>query len=201
MLPTPAIADWSSRKDFSGAVRPAAISPSNCGVKAAESGSTPSRSKRRGSSTSSIRNASPKRRGSVNQSSLPSVEPKASPQVALGDGALALIQTSPRGIEHPTVFEQDQVAGHPQVHDQGLATLESQQAGTCRAAAAPRSNVRSAQRQTQAATAGATSAHRAPRGVRFADRLFPARAGGIRSRPRAARASPGFSRSVQPTTW
>ena len=35
-------ADWSSRNDFSGAVRPAAIAPSASAVNSAESGSTPS---------------------------------------------------------------------------------------------------------------------------------------------------------------
>src|SRR5215218_4783142 len=69
MLPTPATFDWSSRKDFSGAVRPAAISPRACGVNSGENGSTPSFAKRSASPASSIRKASPKRRGSVNQSS------------------------------------------------------------------------------------------------------------------------------------
>ena len=76
MLPTPATRDWSSRNDFSGAVRPAASSPSASGVNSAESGSTPSFAKRAASPASSIRKASPKRRGSVNQTSRPSSSTK-----------------------------------------------------------------------------------------------------------------------------
>ena len=76
MLPTPAIPDWSSRNDFKGAFFPAAISPSFDGVNSGESGSTPSREKRSGSFLSAIRKASPKRRGSVNQTSLPSSSKK-----------------------------------------------------------------------------------------------------------------------------
>src|SRR6188472_357652 len=72
MLPTPATPDWSSRNDFNGTIRFAAISPSASGVKASEKGSTPSLMKRSSSFASSIRKASPKRRGSVNQTSRPS---------------------------------------------------------------------------------------------------------------------------------
>src|SRR6476646_5396835 len=76
MLPTPAILGWSSRKDFSGAVRPAAISPRASGVNSGAKGSTPSLAKRSSSFSSASRNASPKRRGSVNQSSRPSSRTK-----------------------------------------------------------------------------------------------------------------------------
>ena len=77
MLPTPAMPFWSSRKDLSGTVRPAAISPSASGVKAAENGSIPSREAKCASSEASSSNsASPKRRGSVNQTWRPSSRTK-----------------------------------------------------------------------------------------------------------------------------
>src|ERR1044072_5494392 len=108
MLPTPATPFWSSRKDFSGAVRPAAISPSDSGVKASQRGLMPSREGKRAADAPSVsRKAPPK--------------PRRSP-------ALPLVQPHPlRGVELFLALDQDQVAGHAQVHDQGLRPVEPQQ--------------------------------------------------------------------------
>src|SRR5882757_7037633 len=125
MLPTPAIPDWSSRNDFSGAFFPAAISPSFSGVNSGDSGSTPRREKRSGSFASSIRKASPKRRGSVNHTSRPS----ASTKMFLFGRALALVEDAALGgvDDLPLGLDQHEVAGHPQVHDQRLVAVQAQQ--------------------------------------------------------------------------
>ncbi len=113
---------------MSGAVRPAASSPRTSGVKAGESGSTPSRSKRSSSPESSIRKASPNRRGSVNQSSRPSSRTKRARRNRSSALRSPLVQPHPLGgVERAAVLDQHQVAGHPQVHDQRLRPAEPQQ--------------------------------------------------------------------------
>ena len=123
--------------------------------------------KRSSSSASSIRKASPKRRGSVNQSSRPSSSTKrartwrgSAPTRALGLVRAAALR-GVRGLA--LALDQHQVAGHPQVHDQGPPALEAQQ----QVLAAPRQRPRSSRPRPpaparRAAPAGA-SARRAPR--------------------------------------
>ena len=92
-------------------------------------------------------------------------------------------------------LDQDQVAGHPQVHDQGLLAVERQQ----QVLAAPAQRLdrppRHRRLQLRRRRPAGTSARRAPPAARSAALRSRARAGGRRSRPRAARASPGSIRS------
>ena len=115
--------------------------------------------------------------------------------------ALALVE--PRSIaEAPTLLAalgQQQVAGHPQVHDQRRAVVEAEQ----QVLAAPPDRLdlagrRAAPRSAPAAPA-ASSARRGSAQRRSAARRSRARAGGGWSRPRAARARPRSMRSARAT--
>ena len=185
----------SSRNDFSGAVRPAAASPSACGRELVGERLDPEPAAKRSSRASSpSRKPSPKRRGSVNQSSRPSSSVKRARRWRSSSARAGRGGDPPEGsLAVPA--DQDQVAGHPQVHDQGLAPVEAHQQVL---AAAPQPLDRSpADRGLQ------DRRRQRPRPALVEDlqRLDPppstarARAGGGSSRPRAARASP---RGYQP---
>ena len=128
MFPTPAILDWSSRNDFSGAVRPAAISPSASGVNVVRERLDPEplEAGRKVGVVDQERLAEAARVGEPQLAAV--VEQEAGAQVTLRGRALVLVQTPPLGgVELLLPLDQDQVAGHPQVHDQGLGAVERQQ--------------------------------------------------------------------------
>ena len=120
------------------------------------------------------------------------VEEEAGAQVARRGRALALVQPPPLGgVELLLALDQDQVAGHPQVHDQGLAAVERQQQVL---AAPPQPLDRPSARPRASSSAGGTGRDQrasSTSSARSGALPAPARAGGTRSRPRAARASPG----------
>ena len=192
MLPTPAIPDWSSRNDFSGAVRPAAISPSASGVNSSESGSTPSRAKRAVEV------------GVVDQEGLAEAarvgEPELAAVVERGSGRAGGARRSsarPRTAAVPSEgssFSSPSTRTRLPVIRRCMTRVRPPSSASSRyLPRRPRpSIVRPARPPPPArpAAPAATSARRAPPAARSAAPPAPARAGGRRSRPRAARASP-----------
>ena len=125
------------------------------------------------------------------------VEDEAGAQVAGRGRALGLVQPpSLRGVEHVLALDQDQVAGHPQMHDQRLAAVQRQQ----QVLAAPPQPLDRAPAdrgaQLRPAAPAATSARPAPPATRSGALPAPARAGARRSRPRAAPAFPSSTVSA-----
>ena len=129
MLPTPATPDWSSRKDFSGAVRPAAIAPSAAGGELGRERLDAEPAGEAGLEVDVVDQEGLAEAARIGEPELAAVvEDEAGAQVASRGRALALVQPpSLRGIEHVLALDQDEVAGHPQVHDQGPGAVEPQQ--------------------------------------------------------------------------
>ena len=86
-----------------------------------------------------IRNASPKRRASLKRSSRPSPRSKLARRKRSGRRWHRRPSTA---ATRPPLVDQQQVAGHPQVHDQGRRRPRDRAADTCRAVSAPRSSDR-----------------------------------------------------------
>ena len=129
MLPTPAIPDWSSRKDFSGAFLAGRDLPQS---RRRELGRErldpePGEALRQLRVVDQEGLAETPRVGEPDLAAV--VEEEAGTQVALLGGALALVEDAALGgVEDlPVVLPQHQVAGHPQVHDQRLVAVEAEQ--------------------------------------------------------------------------
>ena len=128
MLPTPATCDWSSRNDFSGARAAGGALAEDLGRELGRERLDPElREARREPVVVDQEGLAEAAR--VGEPELaPVVEQEAGPQVALRGRALALVEAHPlRRVDLLLALDQDQVAGHPQVHDQGLAAVELQQ--------------------------------------------------------------------------